>query len=464
MTKKYRIETDPLGPKKIDNSKLWGAQTQRSLENFRIGKEKMPTSVIVAFGYQKKAAAVTNMQLGKLNNRIGKAIIKSCDEIINEKLLDHFPLSLWQTGSGTQTNMNANEVISNRAIQMLNGKLGSKNPVHPNDHVNMSQSSNDTFPTIMHIAAIMEIKNYLIPSMDNLLKELSKKEKSFQKIIKIGRTHTQDATPITLGQEFSGYKEQIYKNKIRIAHALSELYFLAQGGTAVGTGINAPKNFDIKFCKNLSKITKLKFKPAKNKFETIAAHDSIVNVSASLNNLAVSLLKIGNDLMMLASGPRSGLGEISLPENEPGSSIMPGKINPTQIEALTMVCAQIIGNNTTIIYAGSQGRFELNAYKPVMIYNLLQSIGLLKDSLNSFIKKCLKGIKANKKTIKKNLENSLMLITPLSPIIGYDKAAQIAKKAYKENITLKQAAVNLGFISKKDFEKIVNPNKMIKGD
>ena len=461
MTKKYRIENDTLGTIKVEGDKLWGAQTQRSLMNFKIGKEKMPSEVIVALGYQKKAATMTNIQLGKISNKIGKAIIKSCDEIINLKLIDHFPLSLWQTGSGTQTNMNANEVISNRSIQILKGKLGSKEPVHPNDHVNISQSSNDVFPTVMHIACIFKIKNNLIPTIDVLLKTFSSKEKEFKKIIKIGRTHTQDAIPLSLGQEFSGYKEQISKNKDRIINSLNELYFLAQGGTAVGTGINAPKNFDFKFCQNLSKITKFKFKPSKNKFESIAAHDSLVNLSGSLNNLAVSLLKIGNDIRMLASGPRSGIGELILPENEPGSSIMPGKVNPTQIEALTMVCTQIIGNHTTVSISGSQGHFELNAFKPVIIYNLLQSINLLNDSILSFTLKCLKKTKADKKIINRNLKNSLMLVTALTPKIGYDNAAKIAIKAHKEKLTLKEAALKLGLVSSRDFDKLVNPSKMI---
>ena len=461
MKKKYRIETDSIGSIKVDNTKLWGAQTQRSLNNFSIGEEKMPYQIIRALGYQKKSAAMTNMKMGKLDQNIAKTIIKSCEEIITLKLLGHFPLFVWQTGSGTQTNMNANEVISNRSIQMLKGKLGSKNPIHPNDHVNMSQSSNDVFPTVMHISSIFEMKNKLVPTVDILIKELKNKENEFKSIIKIGRTHTQDAVPISLGQEFSGYKEQIINNKKRITIALEELFFIAQGGTAVGTGLNAPKNFDINFCKNLSKNTNLKFKPAKNKFELIANHDSLVNLSGTLNNLSISLLKIGNDLRMLSSGPRSGLCELILPENEPGSSIMPGKINPTHIEALTMVCAQVMGNHTTISIAGSQGHFELNAFKPVIIYNLLQSINLLNDSIYYFTKKCLKKIKANKKNIVKNLENSLMLVTALCPKIGYDNAAKIAKKAYKEKTSLKKACINLNLITAKDFEKIVNPKKMI---
>ncbi|MBI29262.1 MAG: Fumarate hydratase class II [Alphaproteobacteria bacterium MarineAlpha5_Bin11] len=461
MTKNYRIENDGLGAKKVKNDKLWGAQTQRSFENFKIGEEKMPNEVIIALGYQKKAAAMTNLQLKKISKEIAEKIIKSCDEIISLKLIDHFPLSVWQTGSGTQTNMNANEVISNRAIQMLRGKLGSKTPIHPNDHINMSQSSNDVFPTVMHIACVFGVKNKLIPALEELREMLEQKEKQFRKLIKIGRTHAQDATPISLGQEFSGYREQIKKNKDRLIIALNEIHYIAQGGTAVGTGINAPKNFDKLFCKNLSKITKTNFYPAKNKFESISSHDSLVNLSASLNNIAVSLLKIGNDLRMLSSGPRSGLCEIILPENEPGSSIMPGKNNPTQIEALTMVCAKVIGNHTSTTIAGSQGHFQLNAFKPVIIYNLIQSINLLSSSIASFNHKCLKKLKANKKIINNNLKNSLMLITILTPTIGYDNATKIVKKAYKENTSLKEAANKLKLINSKDFDKLVDPSKMI---
>ena len=462
MAKKFRIESDTLGTKKVLSDKLWGAQTQRSLENFKIGKEKMPIEVIIAIGYQKKAATMTNMQFGKMDKKLGSAIIKACDEIINLKLIEHFPLSIWQTGSGTQTNMNANEVIANRAIQILKGKLGSKNPIHPNDHVNMSQSSNDVFPTVMHISSILAINKNLIPAVDLLHQELLKKEKQFKKIIKIGRTHTQDATPLSLGQEFSGYKEQIHNNKKRLLLAMEEIYFLAQGGTAIGTGINAPKNFDTKFCNNLSKIIKLKFKPSKNKFEAIAAHDAILNLSSVLNTLAVSLFKISNDLRFLSSGPRAGLSEITLPINEPGSSIMPGKTNPTQIEALSMVCAQVMGNNSSISLSASQGHFELNAFKPIIIYNLLQSINLLGDSINSFTKKCLKNIKVNKKKLNENIKNSLMLVTALSPYIGYDNATKIAKKAFKENISLRDATKKSGLIDIRKFDKIVDPKKLIK--
>ncbi len=461
MKKKFRTENDSLGSKNIENSRLWGAQTQRSLENFRIGNEKIPEEIIVALGYQKKAAALANIQLGKLNRKIGNAIIKACNEVINLNLIDEFPLLIWQAGSGTQTNMNANEVISNHAIKSLKGKIGSKKPVHPNDHVNLSQSSNDTFPTVMHIACNSIIENKLIDSIDNLIKILSNKSRNYNNIIKIGRTHTQDATPITLGQVFSGYLEQIKKNKKRILEAKKELHFLVQGGTAVGTGINSPKNFDKYFCKNLSKLTKCIYKPALNKFEGIASHDSLINLSGALNNLATSLFKISNDLRFLASGPRAGLGEIILPANEPGSSIMPGKINPTQIEALSMVCAQVMGNNLTVSFAVSQGHFELNTFKPVICYNLIQSINIVSDSINSFVNNCLKGIKPNRKKINENLFNSLMLVTALNDFIGYDNAAKIAKKAFKENLTLKQAAIKLNLVDIKKFDKIVQPKKMV---
>ncbi len=459
--KRKRIEYDSLGSKKIDKERLWGAQTQRSLENFNISREKIPMEVIIAIGFQKKAAALANIKLGQLNNKIGKAIVKACDQVINLKLLNEFPLSVWQTGSGTQTNMNANEVISNCAIKILKGKIGSKYPVHPNDHVNLSQSSNDTFPTVMHIACNELIEKKLMKSIDLLIKELKNKSKKFNKTIKIGRTHAQDATPITLGQEFSGYLHQIINNKERILNAKKELIFLAQGGTAVGTGLNAPKNFDKVFCQYLTKITKTKYLPSKNKFESIAAHDSMVNLSASLNSLSISLMKISNDIRLLASGPRSGIGELQLPENEPGSSIMPGKINPTQIEALNMVCSQVMGNHVTVSISGSQGQFELNTYKPVIIYNNLQSINLLADSIDSFNKKCLKNLKINKKRIDAHLKNSLMLVTALNKYIGYDNASKIAKKAYKENLTLKEAAVKLKLISSKKFDEIVQPKKMI---
>jgi len=461
MKNKKRTEFDTLGSKKIDSNRFWGAQTQRSLENFRIGNEKMPIEIIQAMGLQKKAAAQANMQFNLLNKKVGMAIIKACNQIINLKILDEFPLAVWQTGSGTHTNMNANEVISNYAIKSLKGKIGSKNPVHPNDHVNLSQSSNDTFPTVMHIAINELVEAKLMPTVNIFLRELESKSNKFNKIIKIGRTHTQDATPLTLGQEFSGYCSQIKNCKKRILERKKELSYLAQGGTAVGTGINAPKKFDKVFCNYLSKMTKNKYKPALNKFEAIASHDSLIAFSNSLNTLAVSILKIINDIRFLASGPRSGLGELNLPENEPGSSIMPGKINPTQIEALSMVCVQVIGNNLTVSLSGSQGHFELNAYKPVIAYNIIQSINLLSDAIKSFCLNCLKGIKPNKKNIQKHLQNSLMLVTALNKYIGYDNASKIAKKAFKENLTLKKAASKLKLIDDKEFDKLVNPKKMV---
>jgi len=461
MKNKKRTEFDTLGSKKIDLNKLWGAQTQRSLENFKIGNEKMPVEIIQAIGLQKKAAAQANIQFNLLNKKIGMAIIKVCNQIINLKLLDEFPLAVWQTGSGTHTNMNANEVISNYAIKSLKGKIGSKNPVHPNDHVNLSQSSNDTFPTVMHIAINELVDAKFIPTINLFLRELESKSNKFNKIIKIGRTHTQDAIPITLGQEFSGYYSQIKNCKKRILEIKKELSYLAQGGTAVGSGINAPKKFDKVFCNYLSKMTKIKYKPALNKFEAIASHDALIAFSGSLNTLAVSVLKIINDIRFLASGPRSGLGELILPENEPGSSIMPGKINPTQIEALSMVCLQIMGNNLTVSLSGSQGHFELNAYKPVIAYNIIQSINLLNDAIKSFCLNCLKNIKPNKKNIQTHLQNSLMLVTALNKHIGYDNAAKIAKKAFKENLTLKKAASKLKLIDEKEFDKLVNPKKMV---
>ena len=461
MTNKKRTESDSLGIKKIDSKKMWGAQTQRSLENFKISNDKMPEEIIIALGMQKKAAALANQNLGLISKKFSKAIVKACDQVINLNLLDEFPLSVWQTGSGTQTNMNANEVISNYAIKILKGKIGSKSPIHPNDHVNLSQSSNDTFPTVMHIAANELTDQKLIPAIKNLIKELNIKTKIYSKIIKIGRTHTQDATPLTMGDEFSGYLLQIKNNYERIILAKKELNYLAQGGTAVGSGINAPKNFDKIFCKHLNKITTNKYKPAINKFEAIANHDSLVNFSNSLNSLAISLFKILNDLRFLSSGPRSGLGEINIPANEPGSSIMPGKVNPTQIEALSMVCCQVMGNNLAVNQGGAQGHFELNAFKPLIIFNIINSINLLSDGINSFNKHCLKDLSINKENIKKHLNNSLMLVTALNKHIGYDNAAIIAKKAFKENITLKEAAMKLKLVTEKEFDRIVDPKKMI---
>ena len=461
MSTKKRIEFDSLGHKKIDKNKLWGAQTQRSLENFKIGDEKIPNEIIIALGQQKKAAAYANIELGKLNKKIGYKIINACNQIINLNLVNEFPLSVWQTGSGTQTNMNANEVISNYVIKKLKGKIGSKYPVHPNDHVNLSQSSNDTFPTIMNIAINELTLDKLIPSIKNLIKELDNKKNKFNKIIKIGRTHTQDATPITLGDEFSAFSSQMNSCLSRIILAKKELNNLAQGGTAVGSGINAPKNFDKIFCKYLSKITKNKYRPSKNKFKAISSHEDLVNFSNSLKTLSIAIMKIINDIRFLASGPRSGIGELELPINEPGSSIMPGKVNPTQIEALSMVCAQVIGNSSTVDIAGMSGHFQLNAYKPVIAFSIIQSLNLLSDGINSFNINCLKNIKPNKKNITNHLNNSLMLVTALNNIIGYDNASKIAKKAFEENLTLKEAAKKLNLVSEKDFDKIGNPKKMI---
>ena len=461
MQNKKRIEFDSLGVKKIDSKRLWGAQTQRSLENFKIGNNRISDEIIIALGKQKKASVLANHSLGLINTRLTKAIAKACDEIINLNLIDEFPLSVWQTGSGTQTNMNANEVISNYAIKILKGKIGSKFPIHPNDHVNLSQSSNDTFPTIMHISANELADSKLIPALKKLINELKKKTKSYSKIVKIGRTHTQDATPLTMGDEFSGYLQQIENNFERIKLSKKELNYLAQGGTAVGSGINAPKNFDKVFCKFLNTFTINNYKPAINKFEAIASHDSLVNFSNSLNALAVSLLKILNDLRFLSSGPRSGLGEINIPANEPGSSIMPGKINPTQIEALSMICCQVMGNNLAVSLSGSQGHFELNAFKPVIIFNIINSINLLSDGIKSFCTNCLEGITINKNNINKHVQNSLMLVTALNKHIGYDNSARIAKKAFNDNITLKEAALKLKLVTSKEFDKFVDPKKMI---
>ena len=461
MTNKKRTESDSLGVKKIDSKRMWGAQTQRSLENFKISNDKMPKEIIIALGMQKKAATLANQNLGLINKNLSNAIVKACNQVINLNLIDEFPLSVWQTGSGTQTNMNANEVISNYAIKILKGKIGSKSPIHPNDHVNLSQSSNDTFPTVMHIAANELTDKKLIPAIKNLVKEFKFKTKSYSKIIKIGRTHTQDATPLTMGDEFSGYLHQIQNNYERIVLAKKELNYLAQGGTAVGSGINAPKNFDKIFCKHLNKMTKNKYKPAINKFEVIANHDSLVNFSNSINTLAISLFKILNDIRFLSSGPRSGLGELNIPANEPGSSIMPGKVNPTQVEALSMICCQIMGNNLAVNQGGAQGHFELNAFKPLIIFNVINSINLLADGINSFNNNCLKDLSINKENIKKHLNNSLMLVTALNKYIGYDSAAKIAKKAFKENITLKEAAIKLKLVTSEEFDRIVDPKKMI---
>ena len=458
----YRIENDSFGNLKVPNEKLWGAQTQRSLKNFKIGNEKMPKELIRALGIIKLCAAKTNMNLGILDRSVGNAIVKAAKEVAEGKLNEHFPLVIWQTGSGTQSNMNANEVISNRAIEILGGKIGSKKPVHPNDHCNQSQSSNDTFPTAMHISCVETIENLLLPSLKYLERELKIKSNKWVDIIKIGRTHLQDATPLSLGQEFSSYKTQVEFSIQRVEKSLPKLKFLAQGGTAVGTGINTKLKFAEIFASNVSKYTKINFKTAKNKFESIAAHDCLIEMSGTLNTIAASLNKIANDIRLMGSGPRSGLGELNLPENEPGSSIMPGKVNPTQCEALTMVCAQVMGNNTTITFAGSQGHLELNTFKPVILFNLIQSIKLLGDAINSFTKNCLIGITPNLNNIKISMERSLMLVTALTPNIGYDSATKIAKKAHKNGTTLKEEAIKMNLITKDEFEKIVNPKKMIK--
>jgi fumarate hydratase class II len=461
---KYRMESDSFGDLKVPADKYYGAQSARSLINFPIGIETMPKPLIRAFGIIKRSAAKINMDMGGLDTVIGEAIIKAANEVMAGKLDDHFPLSVWQTGSGTQTNMNANEVISNRAIEILGGEIGTTGnpkPVHPNDHCNMSQSSNDTFPSAMHIAAIEEMVHKLIPALNRLHAALENKEQQFASIVKIGRTHTQDATPITLGQEFSGYAAQIKNGIRRTETVLSALYHLAQGGTAVGTGLNSPAGFDQKIAEEIAHITKLPFVTAENKFEALAAHDAIVEASGALNTLAVSLMKIANDIRLLGSGPRCGIGEISLPENEPGSSIMPGKVNPTQCEALTMVAAQVMGNHVTITIAGSNGHFELNTFKPVMIYNLLQSIRLLSDSCQCFTDKCVAGISANESHIAKLLNESLMLVTALNPHIGYDNATKIAKKAHQEGSTLLEAALALKLLSAEDFKKWVVPAEML---
>lgn len=457
-----RTETDSFGPIEVPAHRYWGAQTQRSLGNFKIGGERMPEPLIRALGIQKKAAALTNMQLGVMDTKLGEAIIAAADEVIDGTLTDEFPLVVWQTGSGTQTNMNANEVISNRAIEILGGEMGSKKPVHPNDHVNMGQSSNDTFPTVMHISAVEQIHHELVPALQKLHSALDAKAKAFKDIVKIGRTHLQDATPLTLGQEFSGYAKQIEYGILRVQATLPRLLQLAQGGTAVGTGINCKAGFAEKFAENVSKITDLDFITAENKFEALAAHDALIEASGALNVLSASLMKIANDIRLLGSGPRCGFGEIDLPENEPGSSIMPGKVNPTQCEALTMVCAQVMGNHVAVTVAGSNGHFELNVFKPVMIYNVLQSIRLIADGCNSFTDNCVVGIEANTARIDKLLNESLMLVTALNPHIGYDNAAKIAKKAHAEGTSLKDAAIALGLLTAEQFAQWVKPADMIK--
>ena len=460
MTEK-RIEKDSFGEIKVPADKYWGAQTQRSLKNFSIGWERQPTNIIKAFGIIKKAAALVNIENGQLSKEIGKAIISASEDVISGKLNSHFPLVVWQTGSGTQTNMNTNEVISNRAIELLKGKIGSKDPVHPNDHVNMSQSSNDTFPTAMHIAIILSAAEITLPGLKTLQAEFKRKVSNFDSIIKIGRTHTQDATPLTLGQEFSGYHTQITNGILRLETALKSIYPIAQGGTAVGTGLNTKKGFDERVAKEIARISGHPFVTAENKFEALASHDALVELSGALKTIASSLFKIANDIRFLGSGPRCGLGELSLPENEPGSSIMPGKVNPTQVEALTMACTQVMGNDATVGFAGSQGHFELNVYKPVMVYNVLQSMQLIGDASKSFAINCVKGIKANEVNIKNSLSKSLMLVTALAPEIGYDNATKVAKNAHKNGTTLKEEALALKLISEQDFERIVDPKKMI---
>jgi len=458
---KLRKEFDSIGSINVPDDKYWGASTQRSNKFFNIGKILINISIIKSIAIIKRSASLVHYKEKQINKRITGAIIKASEEVIKGKLDKHFPLKVWQTGSGTQTNMNVNEVIANRAIEIMGGKKGSKKPVHPNDHVNKSQSTNDVFPTAMNISVAQETISKLLPNLKILEKELAKKSKGFMNIIKIGRTHLQDATPLSLGQEFSGYQAQLKKCIKRIELALKEIYFLAQGGTAVGTGINSKKGFDKKIIKEIAKYTKIPFKPAENKFAELAAHDSIVNFSGTLNTCAVALMKISNDIRFLGSGPRAGYGELILPENEPGSSIMPGKVNPTQCEAVTMVCAKVIGNHTGITVAGSHGHFELNVFKPLIAHNVLQSIDLIADSAKNFSLYCVKGIKANKKRIKEHLDNSLMLVTALAPHIGYDNAAKIAKTALKNGTKLKYETLKTGLIKEKEYEKIVDPRKMI---
>ncbi len=457
----YRIETDTMGEVKVPTDKYYGAQTARSLMNFKIGGERFPAELIRALGIVKKAAALTNNELGSLPKEKLDLILLAAQEVIDGKLNDHFPLVVWQTGSGTQTNMNTNEVISNRAIEMAGGVLGSKKPIHPNDDVNKAQSTNDAFPTAIHVAAVEEIHRRLIPMVTKLRDALDEKAKEYKDIIKIGRTHLMDATPLTLGNEFSGYAQQLTNGLARINDALKRLCEIPLGGTAVGTGLNAHKEYAVKVAQKISEITGKQFKTAPNKFEAMAGKDALVELSGVLKTLAASLMKIGNDVRWLGSGPRCGIGEISLPENEPGSSIMPGKVNPTQSEALTMVCAQVFGNDVTINFAGASGNFELNVFMPVIAFNILQSIKLIADACESFSLNCVEGIVANEGNIKKHLQNSLMLVTSLNPVIGYDNAAKVAKKAHKENKTLKEAAVELGLLTPEKFDEVVRPEKMI---
>ena len=456
-----RIETDSFGPLEVPSSKYWGAQTQRSLINFPIGWEKQPTAIVSALGVIKKACALANIDMGKLSKDHGMAIVEAASEVISGKLDEHFPLVVWQTGSGTQSNMNANEVIANRAIEILGGNIGSKDPIHPNDHCNMGQSSNDTFPTAMHIATAITAQNILLPNLRKLLTSVDEKIVEFDGIIKIGRTHTQDATPLTLSQEFSGYRHQIKKGIARVEQSLNDIYELAQGGTAVGTGLNTSPGWDTTVAKYIADETNLPFVTSPNKFEALASHDAMVEISGSLKTLAASLFKIANDIRFLGSGPRCGLGELILPENEPGSSIMPGKVNPTQCEALTQVCAQVIGNDTAIGLAGSQGHFELNVFKPMIAYNVIQSMQLLGDACSAFTDNLMRDLKADKVRIEKLMRESLMLVTALAPKIGYDNATLVAKTAHKNGTTLKEEAVRLGFVDDETFEEIVKPENMV---
>ena len=456
-----RIETDSFGQLEVPSSKYWGAQTQRSLINFPIGWEKQPTAIVSALGVIKKACALANIDMGKLSKDHGMAIVEAASEVISGKLDDHFPLVVWQTGSGTQSNMNANEVIANRAIEILGGNIGSKDPIHPNDHCNMGQSSNDTFPTAMHIATAITAQNILLPNLRKLLGSIDKKIVEFDGIIKIGRTHTQDATPLTLSQEFSGYRHQIKKGIARVEQSLNDIYELAQGGTAVGTGLNTSPGWDATVAKYIADETNLPFVTAPNKFEALASHDAMVEMSGSLKTLAASLFKIANDIRFLGSGPRCGLGELILPENEPGSSIMPGKVNPTQCEALTQVCAQVIGNDAAIGLAGSQGHFELNVFKPMIAYNVIQSMQLLGDACSAFTDNLIRDLKADKVRIEKLMRESLMLVTALAPKIGYDNATLVAKTAHKNGTTLKEEAVRLGFVDDETFEEVVKPENMV---
>jgi fumarate hydratase, class II len=459
---KTRVETDTFGPIEVPADRYWGAQTQRSLGNFRIGTEKMPVPLVRALGIVKRAAAEVNIRLGKLDGKLGEAIVAAAGEVVEGKLDAHFPLAVWQTGSGTQSNMNANEVISNRAIEMLGGEMGSKKPVHPNDHVNMSQSSNDTFPTAIHIAVVMETHRVLLPALDHLINALLEKEKAFADIVKIGRTHTQDATPLTLGQEFSGYVAALTYGRRRIVESLHDVHALAQGGTAVGTGLNAPEGFDTGFAARVAELTGLPFRTAENKFEALASHGAAAYFHGALAALAADLFKIANDIRFLGSGPRSGLGELVLPENEPGSSIMPGKVNPTQAEALTMVATRIMGNQTTVEMAASQGHFELNVFKPAIADAVLQSVRLAGDAMRSFADNCVVGIEANERRITELMQQSLMLVTALAPKIGYDNAARIAKTAHKNGTTLREEALKSGLVSEADYDTVVRPEKMVR--